>query len=63
MGSIEDELGLNDAKSESSYFDYVEEKATSTEGERSKVLGGDRLDARRAKLAERIKFWKEAGND
>ena len=59
MGSLEKELGLYDVQSESSYFDYVEQKLTSGSAVRTKVVESNKQAPKRAEITEDAKFWKE----
>ncbi len=58
MVSIEKELDLDDGQSDSSYFDYFEEKLSGTTS-RAKVVDSKKRNTPRAQITENAKFWKE----
>lgn len=56
---LELELGLDETQSDSSYFDYVEQKLMRNTKPRATVIESKQLEARLDEFAEKAKLWQE----
>ena len=59
MESRDKEPGIIDVQSDSSYFDYVEQKLARSTSARARVIENKEPNPTRAEITEDAQFWKE----